>query len=257
MSFDFFNTSYLAFGQKLYSAFATLDDLAAGAKLNIAQVLDYQSIFEDYINKNYQVPIPQSPTAPCRTDLFFDIINDKPIYINKINVSSNKIALDLTLVNRTNNRITRLKGETTLKEGYCYYEAEAISNTNPDRELKFTSNESELVGTQLFKFRIDKNNILNLVGGVSEMYIKPNDLTAYSSMSWGDKVAGANQDYTAQDYECLCIKGHYRDIQVKLNGTILMQGQGNYVLRHCIIYVKKGDVISGKYEYINRINYNL
>ena len=35
MSFDFFNTSYLAFGQKLYYAFVTLDDLDAGDKLNI------------------------------------------------------------------------------------------------------------------------------------------------------------------------------------------------------------------------------
>ena len=27
MSFDFFNTSYLAFGSKLYAAFATLENL--------------------------------------------------------------------------------------------------------------------------------------------------------------------------------------------------------------------------------------
>ena len=53
MSFDYFNTSYLAFGQKLYSAFATLDSLAKEAKLNIDKIMTYQSLFDDYLNKNY------------------------------------------------------------------------------------------------------------------------------------------------------------------------------------------------------------
>ena len=69
MSFDYFNTSYLAFGQKLYSAFATLDSLAKEAKLNIDKIMTYQSLFDDYLNKNYSVPIPQNPESPCRSSL--------------------------------------------------------------------------------------------------------------------------------------------------------------------------------------------
>ena len=57
MSFDYFNTSYLAFGQKLYSAFATLDSLAKEAKLNIDKIMTYQSLFDDYLNKNYFLEI--------------------------------------------------------------------------------------------------------------------------------------------------------------------------------------------------------
>ena len=128
MSFDYFNTSYLAFGQKLYSAFATLDSLAKEAKLNIDQVMTYQSLFDDYLNKNYSVPIPQNPESPCRSDNFFDIIDDKPIYINKLTSTQDGIDVQLILVNRTNDRVTRLTGSTSLKEGYCYYKTEAPSN---------------------------------------------------------------------------------------------------------------------------------
>lgn len=257
MSFDYFNTSYLAFGQKLYSAFATLDSLAKEAKLNIDKIMTYQSLFDDYLNKNYSVPIPQNPESPCRSDNFFDIIDDKPIYINKLTSTQGGIDVQLILVNRNNDRVTRLTGSTSLKEGYCYYKTEAPSNSYPDKEVEFTSDKANVIGTLLFQFRVDKNNILNIVGSTSALYIRPNDLTSYSSVSWGERVANNNQEYTAQDYECLLIKGYYRNLKVVLNNNIVMQGQGNWVQRHCVLYVKKGDKITGNYQYINRINYNL
>ena len=142
MSFDYFNTSYLAFGQKLYSAFATLDSLAKEAKLNIDKIMTYQSLFDDYLNKNYSVPIPQNPESPCRSDNFFDIIDDKPIYINKLTSTQDGIDVQLILVNRTNDRVTRLTGSTSLKEGYCYFLTSDLSDDSINR-LQFLCDNSD------------------------------------------------------------------------------------------------------------------
>ena len=54
MSFDFFNTSYLAFGSKLYAAFVTLENLIMEAEDNLEQVKSDQAIYDEYLNKNYQ-----------------------------------------------------------------------------------------------------------------------------------------------------------------------------------------------------------
>ena len=51
MSFDFFNTSLLAFGSKLYAAFVTLDALIREAESNVNQVISDQAIFNEYLNK--------------------------------------------------------------------------------------------------------------------------------------------------------------------------------------------------------------
>lgn len=58
MTFDFFNTSNLAFGSKLTKAFNQLDRLCNEAEENIAKFLNQQSIFRDYVHRNYQVPVP-------------------------------------------------------------------------------------------------------------------------------------------------------------------------------------------------------
>ena len=255
MSFDFFNTSLLAFGSKLYAAFVTLDALIKEAESNVNQVISDQAIFNEYLNKNYQVPKPTRAQAPCRVDELFDIVNDKPIYIRQIAYSGGKLKVDVGLFNRTNNRITRLKGSTGLKAGYCYYSAESVSNTNPERELYFVDTISKVKGTILFQYRIDSSNVINVVGSVSNLFLIPNDISQYRNISLGNRVATIGS-YTAQDYECLCIIGKENNIEVKLNGTTILKGQGNRCVRHCIVYVKKGSTISGTYSEIYRINYS-
>ena len=83
-----------------------------------------------------------------------DIVNDKPVYIRKLQYVNGVLSVDVGLFNRSNSRITRLTGSTGAKSGYCYYSSEAVSNTNPDRELKFVDNISQVVGTVLFQYRI-------------------------------------------------------------------------------------------------------
>lgn len=255
MSFDFFNTSYLAFGSKLYAAFVTLENLVKEAEDNLKQVKSDQGIYDEYLNKNYQVPKPATGSAPCRVNELFDIVNDKPVYIRKIQYVNGVLSVDVGLFNRSNNRITRLTGSTGAKSGYCYYSSEAVSNTNPERELKFVDNISKVRGTVLFEYRIDSSDVINIVGSVSNLFLIPSDISQYTSMSLGKRVATIGS-YTTQDYECLCIIGKENDILVKLNGTTILKGQGRNNVRHCIVYAKKGATISGTYAGIYRINYS-
>lgn len=255
MSFDFFNTSYLAFGSKLYAAFVTLENLIKEAKDNVKQVKSDQAIYDEYLNKNYQVPKPSKASAPCRVDELFDIVNDKPVYIRKLQYSNGLLSVDIGLFNRNNNRITRLTGSTGAKLGYCYYSTEAVSNTNPDRELHFVDDITRANGTILFEYRIDGSNIINIVGSISNLFLIPNDISQYTNISLDKRVATIGS-YTAQDYECLCIIGKENNIEVKLNGTTILKGQGNRCVRHCIVYAKKGTTISGTYAEIYRIKYS-
>lgn len=255
MSFDFFNTSYLAFGSKLYAAFVTLENLVKEAENNFAQIKADQAIYDEYLNKNYQVSKPSKGTAPCRVNELFDIVNDKPIYIKRIDYVNNLFTVEIGLFNRSNNRITVLKGSTGAKSGYCYYTSEAVSNKNPNRELKFVESQSQVKGAILFQYRIDSSGVVNISGSVSNLYLIPSDISQYTNISLGERVATIGS-YKAQDYECLCIIGKENDILVKLNGTTILKGQGRNNVRHCIVYVKKGATISGTYSEIYRINYS-
>ena len=51
MTFDFFNTSDLAFGGKLTSAFKQLFNKCKQAEDNIDSVLEKQAIYSDYLFK--------------------------------------------------------------------------------------------------------------------------------------------------------------------------------------------------------------
>ena len=71
MTFDFFNTSDLAFGGKLTSAFKQLFNKCKQAEDNIDSVLEKQAIYSDYFFKNYIVGEPTNATQPCRTNEIF------------------------------------------------------------------------------------------------------------------------------------------------------------------------------------------
>lgn len=77
MTFDFFNTSDLAFGGKLTSAFKQLFNKVEQAEDNIDSVLERQAIYSDYLFKNYIVGEPTNATNPCRTNEILNIIKNK------------------------------------------------------------------------------------------------------------------------------------------------------------------------------------
>ena len=111
MTFDFFNTSDLAFGGKLTSAFKQLFNLLQQAEDNIDSVLEKQAIYSDYFFKNYIVGEPTNATQPCRTNEILNIIQQKQ---GAINVSTQVVDAGLmvtvkaNLYDKVNNTVTSL-----------------------------------------------------------------------------------------------------------------------------------------------------
>lgn len=256
MTFDFFETSYLAFGNKLNTAFNTIDNLVKEAQDNLQQVFINQSVMQQYVNRNYRVAKPSQAFNPCRSDELYDLLNDKDVYINTLKYSENRLNVNIFIFNKSNNKVTRLTDSTTLKEGYCFY-TESVSNVAPDGNLEFVSAPELGTGKLLFQYRVDMDNNVCIVGSPTALGLIPNGIHQYTSLSKATgTLASSNSSYTATECMCVCVVGNTNDLLVKVNGATIMQGQGNSCVRHCILYLQKGDTVSGRYNNIFRIKYN-
>lgn len=251
MSFDFFNTSHLAFGSKLTAAFKQLEKLKNEAELNLKNVLVTQDVYKQYIERNYQVPVPSELDSPCRVDEVFQII-DAPLVIKRMERINGVLYVDILSFNKTTLRITNASGNTTLKEGSAYYE-QAISNTTSGVDIKFVGKNKTETGTKLFDFRIDNNGYICLEN--ASEYIQSSNYGQYASITDGGNVAFP---YTATDYECIVAVGQQSDTDIKLNGTTILGYWGsNQDKRYVIAYMKAGDQLTGNASQAFRIKYNI
>ena len=133
MSYDFFNPTDLAFGQKLTAAFISLNNLANAAASNLEDVYKNQEFYADYIGKNYPVSKPRKLGDPCRTDELYNLVNDHFMRITNLKKNDDgKLFIEAHLFNQRTNRMTHLTGTTDLEEGYIYY-SEANSVIKPDK----------------------------------------------------------------------------------------------------------------------------
>ncbi len=101
MTFDFFNTSDLAFGGKLTSAFKQLFNKTEQAEDNIDSVLERQAIYSDYFFKNYIVGGPTNATQPCRTNEILNLIKNvnDAIDVNILFAAANSTDDDILTIN--------------------------------------------------------------------------------------------------------------------------------------------------------------
>lgn len=121
MSYDFFNTSNLAFGAKITSAFRQLFASTEQARDNIQSVLDRQAIYSDYLFKNYIVGQPTTKTNPCRTNEILNLVKDLG-FIKKLDITLNgagenvadSVLVDANIYNKSYNINTRITGSRTL-----------------------------------------------------------------------------------------------------------------------------------------------
>lgn len=160
MTFDFFNTSYLAFGAKITKAFRSLGGLLDNAGTNIDILAKQLAYYETYMNKNYKVPVPSSQTSPVQTKQIYDVLSNAPIVLKELRYDKtlNKLIVSLMYFNPSTRKITYANGmsdENQLK-GYCYLTF-ATSNDNPSTNLVFVTDKDDKAisgKTKLFKFDI-------------------------------------------------------------------------------------------------------
>lgn len=257
MSFEYFNTSHLAFGSKLTRAFRQLEKLCTDCENNIYQ---YQSDLEylgQYVNRNYRVPVPNSPDNPVRTNEIFDVINDE-FQIKEISYSDNTLTIAINYFNRVTNRFTIAKGSTTLTEGYVFMK-ESISNSNPSSTIDFYTSEMDGAGRFLFKFRIDSIGNINIeTQSTSIIRFETGDVNHINNISVGENVT---LPYTADDYECILIQGKVvnggTSVNVKVNNKDLYNSGGYTCKRYAVVYLKPDDVLSSSaYDKAYKLIYN-
>lgn len=121
MSFDFFNTSNLAFGNKLTTAFKQLFNNLQQAEDNITNVLERQSIYNDFVFKNYIVGNPSTPTSPCRSNEILNIVKhadiSSPVKLECIGDNENAsdiLTINLNIYNTSSNIVTNILGSTNI-----------------------------------------------------------------------------------------------------------------------------------------------
>lgn len=121
MSFDFFNTSNLAFGNKLTTAFKQLFNNLQQAEDNITNVLERQSIYNDFVFKNYIVGNPSTPTSPCRSNEILNIVKhadiSSPVKLECIGDNENTsdiLTINLNIYDTSTNIVTNILGSTNI-----------------------------------------------------------------------------------------------------------------------------------------------
>lgn len=121
MTFDFFNTSDLAFGGKLTSAFKQLFNKCKQAEDNIDSVLEKQAVYSDYFFKNYIVGEPTNASNPCRTNEILNIIKNKKgnisVILNNEANGNSVVSVRANIYDFVNNIVTVIQdGFTITKE---------------------------------------------------------------------------------------------------------------------------------------------
>lgn len=257
MTFDFFNTSHLAFGSKLTKAFLQLDRLCTEAEENQESLNTIIEQYSQYVNRNYKAPFPTRPDAPCRTNEIFDIINDlNSIKYLRINEEGN-LECAINLFKRVSNRFTVATGTTELKKGYASV-LDSISNARPEREIQFTETYPSS-GNFLFEFRIDEYNNINIVGD-SKSYFIPGDFNHIVGMEYEKDVSTSS--YTAEGNECIVCVGlggsgnTIRRLTVKVDDTTKIDVGTKNGKNFGVVYLKPGQTLTGTMSRAFKVKYS-
>lgn len=257
MTFDFFNTSNLAFGSKLTNAFNQLNRMCSESEDNIQKILNQQDVFKQYTYNNYQVPTPTRPQSACRTNELFMVLRGQTV-IRDLYFDNNQNGLIVSVLKHDSNtnKITVMTGSTNLREGYAYC-AMANSNAQMNKTIEFTEKKETKQDKQfLFGFFLDSStNAVCLTDSLDTLNLYPQDFTQYTSISKGSDVT---LPYTSKAYECICCVGPNGGIfNVSKNGVKIYGGNCLNTRVHAIVYVKPDDVITGTVERAFKINYNM
>lgn len=260
MTFDFFNTSNLAFGKKLTQAFKTLNDLMTASENALDIALENLEYYQQYGKLSYLAPVPTKLTAPVRTDELLNTIAGYSIF-SQLQYLNGLLSVKLVRLNKNTDKILLAQGSTELKEGYAFV-TPSISNTEAQRNIRFDEDNNPK-GSEflLFQFRIDSKGKIHLGGDIQNfLNYYAYDATQYRSLSKGDEIS---LPYTAEDYECVCVVGQDLKLEIKVNDKVILSGRAtsnrDYQIDHIaygIVYLKPKDKLSGIYGKAFKVNYN-
>lgn len=210
MTFDFFNTSNLAFGGKLTTAFKQLFNQVEQAEDNIDSVIEKQSIYTDYLFKNYIVGQPTNATNPCRSNEILNLVKDVNDVL-RVDISYNRgadyvsdtLTINANVYDKTLNIVSKITANKTLTQDdwgfnpgtnlifsgplkYYLFFKPALSNMQMITENRLSKENDPQEGEELlFKIYIypEENKCRYTISKLNSRYsVLTGDLSGYKSM---------------------------------------------------------------------------
>lgn len=276
MPFDYFNTSFLAFGINITNAFKSLSRILDEAYLNIDTLDEQVDIINTYKNRNYKVGKPMEPGDPVRGQELYDILSIKPLTINYIKLEDGKLKASVTYFNTRTYILTVAEGERDLTnvkypKGYIVVSS-SRDNNNPEKALEFITPEAasySLGGDKLLlcRYVVDKSQGTITLDKLSREVIFPYIPTLYTE-HYKDLSLTRVTDGIADGYQAFVAVTddqyfNNRTIQESANSDVIQEwyaneAWGQFVRITGVYYAKPGDKITfatsspGK---VYRINY--
>lgn len=161
MPFEFFNTSYLAFGDRLTKAFRNLAGMLDELDESISQLEQDMAYVNNFIGRNYIVPTPSTNTSPVQGKQIFDVFSLNVCLINDISINEDGgINVEVKYFNKNSCIFTNATGSSNgMKWGWAIL-TPSKTNSRIDRDITFTQDLSASQRSDvLFKFYIEKNRI--------------------------------------------------------------------------------------------------
>lgn len=274
MTFDYFNTSYLAFGDKLKKAFKSLGSLLDNGYKKADSLSTQLSFIGSYLNKNYQVTNPNNEDDPCNCETIYKLLRNNPI--SNINILPYSLITDeseelkgiqvsLTFFHPITDKLCTALGYSTINtkeivNGTCFLLPSVINNNFNGQLLFFSKDEDIIVSAnavRLFDFEYipEENNIL--LSNISE-YIELKPGLYDRPYSTGRVVNVTNQYYNKAlpSRKMLLVKTIDTDGDITI--TVTFKGDSNPTTVYSLhpntggkwsnyilpLYLNKGDVIN-------------
>lgn len=270
MAFDFFNTSYLAFGTKITRAFRNLAGLLDNTSDNISLLEAQLAYYNQYMNKNYKVPVPQSGDSPVQANQIYQVLKVKPIIIKTLKkYGENGLEVAINYIN-DNNKITYAYGCTDIGNGYCYAKL-STSNNTPSTKIKFvdvtSSDDIEKMNNssyiRLFKYKVQSNNDIILSNISNLLPIIPSNWDShYADYQLVDRTEFYKGDVAPYDVMVIVTtpyesSAHTINVRTKDGEVIPILGHSNIYQPFVLCtaaYLQEGDKLTGDIGSVYEVN---
>lgn len=139
MTYNYFNTSMLAFGLNLTNAFKSLGRKLDGLNTNLEVVKNSINENAKYDKTNYPVAAPTRVDAAVRSNELYDLLDKVAIVIKNFSLNNDVLTVEANLFEPQRNRLTCLSGNTEVAQPGKYWVLykPSLDNNKPEKTIFF------------------------------------------------------------------------------------------------------------------------
>lgn len=277
MTYEFFNTSYLAFGIKITRAFKSLAQLFDNANKNFQSITEQLSYIGKFIGRNYAVGTPDDPDKPCNCQMIYDILKINPISnllilpatndddiidgitlrFNAINPSTNKPTIFSGTIHELRATVyARLSTRNNVFSGSLYYDS--LNSDEDDKNYNYSTDvKGNMIRLFTYEYNKDEGTFLLYNLNTDLNFLCSTYNRKYSSCNIIDRTSLLNQKISGRKMLIAVTKYENADIalKVKYNNNqdytvVYSIPRGNKSNQYGLpLYLNDGDIVSSDSVY--------